>query len=93
MSIQERTLAVIQSFYDAAMDEALWPAALQDLTDLIDSQAASFWVLDGSDKPRLPTFICINVDPAGVKQYLDHTASIDPTVQYLVAHPHQPIVH
>ncbi len=50
-------------------------------------------MLDGSETPRLPTFICINFDPAAIKEYLDHTASIDPTVEYLVAHPQQPIVH
>ena len=59
MSRHERALAVIESFYDAALDETLWPAALKQLTELTDSQAASFWVLDGSEKPRLPTFIYI----------------------------------
>lgn len=93
LSIHERTLAVIEGFYDAALHESLWPAALRQLTELTRSQAASFWVLDGSEKPRLPTFICISFDPAAIKEYLDHTASIDPTVRYLVAHPHQSIVH
>src|SRR4051794_31109871 len=93
MSSQERMLAVIEAFYDAALDETRWPSALQQLTDVSGSQAASFWVLDGSQTPRLPTFICLNVDPAAVKEYLDYAAPIDPTVQYLIAHPHQPIVH
>jgi DNA-binding CsgD family transcriptional regulator/PAS domain-containing protein len=93
MSHHERTLAVIESFYDAALDEALWPAALKQLTELTHSQAASFWVLDGSETPRLPTFICINFDTTAIQEYLDHTASIDPTVQYLVAHPEQSVVH
>ena len=79
MSNHERTLAVIQKFYEASMDEALWPSALKDLADLTESQAASFWVLDGSDKPRLPTFICINFDMERIKEYLEHTAAIDPT--------------
>jgi PAS domain-containing protein/DNA-binding CsgD family transcriptional regulator len=93
MSTHERTLAVIQKFYEASMDEALWPSALKDLADLTESQAASFWVLDGSDKPRLPTFICINFDMERIKEYLEHTAAIDPTNHYLVAHPRQAIVH
>lgn len=93
LSIHERTLTVIEGFYDAALDESLWPAALKQLTELTRSQAASFWVLDGSETPRLPTFICVNFDPAAIKEYLEHTASIDPTVQYLLAHPQQPIVH
>jgi DNA-binding CsgD family transcriptional regulator len=86
-------LAIIEAFYDAALDANLWPSALKQLTDFTTSQAASFWVLDGSERPRLPTFICINFDPAAIREYLEHTAAIDPTVQYLVAHPRQAIVH
>jgi hypothetical protein len=44
---------MIQAFYDAALDESLWPAALKDLSNLTGSQAASFWVLDGSDNPGI----------------------------------------
>ncbi len=86
-------LAIIEAFYEAALDASLWPGALEQLTAFTESQAASFWVLDGSQTPRLPTFICVNFDPAAIREYLEHTAAIDPTVQYLVAHPHQPIVH
>jgi DNA-binding CsgD family transcriptional regulator len=93
MSLHERTLDVIQAFYDAAMDESLWRGALESLCEITESQAASFWVLDGSEEPRLPTFICLNFDMSAIKEYLDHTASIDPTVQYLVSHPREPIVH
>src|SRR5205085_3077063 len=93
VSVHERTLDVIKGFYDAAMEEALWPAALKGLTDLIDSQGATFWVLDGSDTPRFPTFISINFEMNAIKEYLEHTAAIDPTNHYLIAHPHQPIVH
>src|SRR5580704_2604749 len=71
--IHERTLGVIQAFYDAALDETLWRTALESLCDLTGSQAASFWVLDGSGQPRLPTFICINFDMESIREYLDHT--------------------
>ncbi len=93
MSKHEQTLAVIQKFYEASLDEALWPSALKDLADLTESQAASFWVLDGSETPRLPTFICFNFDLKKIEEYLEHTAAIDPTNHYLVAHPREPIVH
>jgi DNA-binding CsgD family transcriptional regulator len=53
MSLDERVHGVIQSLYDAAMDEAVWPEALKKLTDVTGSQVASFWVLDSSEKPRL----------------------------------------
>jgi len=93
MSMHDRTLAIIESFYDAALDETLWPAALKRLTESTGSQASSFWVLDGSDSPRLPTFISFNFDPKSIQEYVDGIASLDPTVRHLVAHPGQAIVH
>jgi len=93
MATHERTLAAIEAFYDAALDESLWPATLQMLTDLTGSQASTFWVLDGSENPHLPTFISINFDQKSIQQYLSGMASLDPTVRYLVAHPQQTIVH
>jgi hypothetical protein len=50
-------------------------------------------VLDGSDNPRLPTFLCINVDQKSIQEYLDGMAALDPTVRYLVTHPQEAIVH
>lgn len=92
MALHKRTLAVLEAFYDAALDETLWPSALQQLTELTNSQAASFWVLDGAVLQH-PTFVTINFDPVAIKEYLEHTAAIDPNVQYLAAHPDVPIVH
>jgi DNA-binding CsgD family transcriptional regulator len=93
VSFDQRALDVIRTIYAAAIDETRWPEALKELSDLTGSQAATFWVLDGSEQPRLPTFSYINLDPAFVQDYLDHVTHLDPTVQYLVAHPNQPIVH
>jgi hypothetical protein len=93
MSVDEKILGVIESLYDAVADERLWSAALKRLSDFTDSQAATFWVLDGSDRPRLPTFTFVNIDPAFVQAYLEIAAEIDPTINYLVAHPEQAIVH
>jgi DNA-binding CsgD family transcriptional regulator/PAS domain-containing protein len=93
MSLDARMLAMIEAFYEAAMDEARWAAALQELARLTDSQVATFWVLDGSAQPRLPTFTYINLDPAFVAEYLQSMTPHDPTVQYLVRHPDEPIVH
>jgi len=93
MSVDERVLAVIESLYDAALNETLWPEALKKLSEFTTSQAATFWLLDGSEQPRLPVFRYINLDPSFVQDYLDNVAHLDPTVQYLVGHPHQPIVH
>lgn len=93
MSIDERTLAVIEAFYDAAMEKALWPEALRLLTDLTASQAATFWVLDSAPEPRLPTLITLNFDPRFMEAYQAGMVPLDPTVRYLVAHPDEPIVH
>jgi DNA-binding CsgD family transcriptional regulator len=93
MSYDDRVLAVIQAVYDAGLDETRWPDALRALTDLTGSQAATFWVLDGSEQPRLPALITINFDPAFVGEYVEHMAALDPTNLYLVGHPQERIVH
>jgi DNA-binding CsgD family transcriptional regulator len=93
MGIDKRVLDAIEAVYEAALDETLWHGALQKLADATGSQAASFWLLDGSDQPRLPMFSFINFDPQLIREYLDGMAEHDPTVQYLAAHPGEPIVH
>jgi DNA-binding CsgD family transcriptional regulator/PAS domain-containing protein len=93
MRLDERLLAVIEIMYDAALDQTLWPRALQVLTDYTGSQAATFWTLDGSPQPTLPLLITYNFDPAFMREYLNGMVPEDPTVQYLVRHPKQPIVH
>jgi DNA-binding CsgD family transcriptional regulator len=93
VSFDKRVLDVIQTIYDAAVDDTRWPEALKQLCDFTDSQAATFWVLDGSEEPRLPTFTYVNLDPAFVQEYLDKITPMDPWNRYLVGHPNQPIVH
>jgi DNA-binding CsgD family transcriptional regulator len=93
VSVDRRLLAVIQAIYDAAADETRWPETLKELSEFTGSQAATFWVLDGSERPRLPLFTYINLDPGFVQEYLDKVAHLDPTVQYLVGHPNEKIVH
>jgi hypothetical protein len=93
MPVDDRMLEVIQALYDAALDETLWPAALQRLTEFTGSQAATFWTLDSSDQPRLPLLTVFNFDPDFMKEYLDGMVPQDPTVQYLVHHPNEAIVH
>ena len=97
MAVDERVLQVVQLLYDAALDENLWPGTLRELTDLTRSQGASFWVLDNvsdnREQIRLPAFTSINFDPVAIQQYLEHLVPLDPTVQYLAAHPNEAIVH
>jgi len=93
MRIDRRALDAIDAVYEAALDESLWQSALQKLADATNSQAATFWLLNGSGPPRLPTFSFINFDPELIQEYLDGMAEHDPTVQYLLTHPGQAIVH
>jgi len=93
MSLDERVLAVIQVLYDAALDETVWPKALQELVGLTRSQGAGFWTLDSSEQPRLPIFTTFNFDDRFISAYLENMVPLDPTVQYLVHHPNEPIVH
>jgi DNA-binding CsgD family transcriptional regulator len=93
MPVDQRINLAIQAVYDAALDERQWTRALDALSAATGSQAATFWVLDGSDQPRLPTLTCFNFDPAFIADYQNGMVPLDPTVQYLVAHPHEPIVH
>lgn len=83
----------IDALYEAALDEARWHGALQELATATGSQAATFWVLDASDTPRHPVFSYVNLDPCFIGEYLSDMAPHDPTLQYLVANPGLPIVH
>jgi DNA-binding CsgD family transcriptional regulator/PAS domain-containing protein len=93
MPLDEHVLDMIDALYEAALDETQWHGVLHKLADFTGSQAATFWVLDGSDQPRLPTFSYVNLDPQLIEEYLDSMAQHDPTVQYLVRNPALPIVH
>lgn len=93
MPVDERVVDMIDALYEAALDETQWHGVLHKLADLTGSQAATVWVLDGSDQPRLPTFSYVNLDPQLIQEYLDCMVQQDPTVQYLVRHPTLPLVH
>lgn len=83
MSFDEGVAKVIEALYATATDDGSWPAALSALTALMQSEAATFWA----------TLHVRESDPAFVQDYLVQGAGIDPTVQYLIAHPEQAIVH
>jgi len=93
MSFDDGIITVIEALYATATDAGSWPAALSALTTLMDSEAATFWVLTASAGLVHPLFTCVNLDPAFVQDYLAQGADIDPTVRYLIAHPEQAIVH
>ncbi len=91
--MDDQLLGLIGMIYDAVMDASLWVRVLQSLSDATHSQAASFWVLDGTGQVSLPTFDYINLDARMIQEYLDFMAPQDPTVQFLFAHANAGIVH
>lgn len=93
MSADHRILSLIDKIYDAAGDEGAWMGVMQDLLDVTGSCAATFCVIDGAEKPRLPVFLNLNFETAFMEDYLANMVPNDPTVQYIVAHPEQKIVH
>jgi DNA-binding CsgD family transcriptional regulator len=93
MSLDEDLLSLIAGIYDAAIDETLWPAAMERLLATTDSQAASFCVLDSAEQPRLSTFVYVNFHPQLIEEYLDHMAPHDPTIQHIIGHPDQKFHH
>ena len=93
VSTDGKILSVVEALYDAAVDETLWPKAMGDLVEVTDSQAATFCVIDGSERPRLPVFMTFNFEKKFIDEYLEGMVLHDPTVQYIVAHPDRRIVH
>lgn len=93
MSLDTRLSDAIDALYEAALDPERWSGALSTLMALTGSQAASLWVLDGSHGPRFEVLEAVNLDPAFIRDYLAHMVPHDPMVQYLVANPHESIVH
>lgn len=85
--------SLVGRLYDAALDESLWPEVLDALMASTGSQAASLWVLHAADSPRLPVFNYRGFAPEFIEDYLQHWVPADPTVQFLVTHPEQRIVH
>lgn len=99
MSIDQALLAMLDSIYAAASDHTLWESVIRKLMDTVESQAASFCVIDASDQPKMPIFSYINVESRSLdrvrflREYLEEgVAEQDPTVQYIIAHPGQKLV-
>lgn len=93
MDIDKTMLVVIDAIYEAALDQTRWPDALTSLAQFMGSQAATFWVLGGGRDPRLSEFVYINFDSAFISEYLDGMANEDPTIQFLLSHPNDSVIH
>jgi DNA-binding CsgD family transcriptional regulator len=93
VSTDQRILSLIDKIYHAAGDEGAWVGVMQALLEVTGSCAATFCVINGSDKLRLPVFLHTNLNASFVNDYLANMVPHDPMVQYIVAHPKQTIIH
>jgi len=93
LGIDDNIHAAVEALYDAALDETLWPDALGQVVRVTESHAATFCVIDGSERPRLPVFTTFNFEQRFIDEYLESMVPHDPTVQYIVAHPDEKIIH
>lgn len=93
MALDESMLAALEAIYQAVTDEGKWPEVLQKIAVATNSQAANLWVVDRARPSDHSVFTFVNFDPAGVAEYLGQMVSMDPHVQYVIAHPELRIVH
>lgn len=93
MIVDEAVLSLIDAIYGAALDKTRWPDVLHQIMSISDCQGATFYVLDSTEQPRLPILETANFAQDFIDEYLSGMAAHDPTVQYIIAHPQQKIVH
>ncbi len=77
---QDRILATIESIYDAGLDEACWPEALENLAELIGSAGATIAFQDSTGK--FPVCHYTRSAPAAQQAYADYYRQIDPILAF-----------
>ena len=99
MSIDQKVLDTLDTIYAAASDTGLWAQVIHQVMGVVESQAASFCVIDTSDPLSMPVFHYINAEKRLVdydrfmREYLvDGMATQDPTLCHIVAHPEHRLV-
>ena len=99
MSVDQSVLDTLDIIYAAANDAALWPQVIDRVMGVVESQAASFCVIDAANPPSMPVFHYINAEKRLVDydrfmhEYLvGGVVAEDPTVRHIVAHPKQRLV-
>ncbi|MDO9712751.1 helix-turn-helix transcriptional regulator [Paracraurococcus lichenis] len=74
---------LLQTFYDAALDPAAWPAAFRGLADALGSTMSGIVVRD-ADTAIAIGGAATDTDPETLRAYLEHFRWIDPIVPALV---------
>ncbi|MGE4044918.1 MAG: helix-turn-helix transcriptional regulator [Acetobacteraceae bacterium] len=77
MSI-DKILATIESIYDAGMDEACWPLAMERLADLLQAMGATIAFQDATG--RIPVYHYARSTPQAQQAYAEHYSKIDPVL-------------
>jgi DNA-binding CsgD family transcriptional regulator len=77
MSESELLSQAIGLIYDAALDSALWPAALEGIRDFVRGSAANFFWQDVS-KQDAGIFHCIGIEQPYLESYFAEYAKINP---------------
>lgn len=72
-------LSLVGTLYDAALDPAAWPAALDQLSDFTDSQFAHVFFVDSNRGPA-PTFAAVSqgAPDTGLNRYHARYEALDP---------------
>ena len=73
----EELSALIADIYDAALDAALWPRALEGTRDFVRGCAANFYWQDISTESA-GVFYCAGIDPAYLQLYFEKYAKMNP---------------
>jgi DNA-binding CsgD family transcriptional regulator len=99
MSVDQSMLDTLDTIYAAASDATLWEQVISRVMGVVESQAASFCVIDAADPPSMPVFHYINAETRLVDydrfmhEYLvEGMAAQDPTLRHIVTHPEQRLV-
>lgn len=78
-------LAVVSAIYDAGLDPALWPAALERIAAMLDTTSAAIGLLDLGSRVAFRAFA--RTDEQAVLEYADHYRLIDPVFKAVSSRP------
>ncbi len=81
----EQLLATIESIYDAGMDEAQWPLALESLSDLLGGTGTTVALRDGAG--CFPVYHFTRYSPELHRTYPEYYHRVDPNLAFVARAP------
>lgn len=79
----------VGSLYDAALDTALWPTALGNITRALDGQAFSLFLLD-KRTAEVPLMSSFGLSPEFLREFKGYYTALEPALPFLSATPRLP---